>query len=405
VDPRESAGAVSQAQAAYCVLDAHTDVGTVHFQGPDWLLASSEATGPLELNVRVQQYVQPALSTTVEVNLDPAAISKAVGYSLAERFEIQGGARRALQSGVRQRLEAYAAYQRTVWEIRDADCVVPLGMGASFKPIGVYFRVVDAAGITLPDLGFYTVTSGESPGSVSHGSPVAPAPPVQAGLGAAASLASPSACALERTTRSGDLGVAAEAEEVDYCILNVHTDEDTLHFEGPTSLLASVEGRGALKLDLRIVDFLIPTVSLTGHHKPKKSTISDAVGYSVQERHGFNEFTRLDVATGTFQRVEAYANYQRTVFDVFDASCGTLLEAGAAYRPIGVYFKAVFAEDVALPDIGAHVWVDLPDPPPPPPEPADARSSGARSRDAGAPRGDAGAAKEDAGAPTGQAGG
>jgi hypothetical protein len=161
--PDEETGAAAQPQAvAYCVLDAHTDVGTVHFQGPDWLLSSSEALGPLELNVRVQQYIQPAMSTTDEIKLDPATLSNAVGYNMAQRFEIQGAGRQALSKGELKRMEAYTAYQRTIWEIRDADCAVPLGMGASFMPIGVYFRVVDATDVTLPDLGAYVVAPGDA---------------------------------------------------------------------------------------------------------------------------------------------------------------------------------------------------------------------------------------------------
>jgi hypothetical protein len=115
----------------------------------------------------VQQYVQPAMSTTVDVKLDPATVSKAVGYSMAERYEIQGGARRSLDVGQRKRMEAYTAYQRTVWEIRDASCVVVLGMGASFKPIGLYFRVADAHDVALPVVGF----SGVTPGGTTPGWP------------------------------------------------------------------------------------------------------------------------------------------------------------------------------------------------------------------------------------------
>jgi hypothetical protein len=195
-----------------------------------------------------------------------------------------------------------------------------------------------------------------------------------------------------------DLGVASEPQEVDYCVLNVHTDEETVHFEGPTALLASTEGAGPLKLDVRILDFLIPTVSVTGHHKPKEGTLSTALGYSVQDRYGVDAFTRLDVATGSFQRVEAYANYQRTIFGVFDASCSTFLETGAVYRPIGVYFKAVDAADVAFSDVGVHVFVSVPDAPAP--EPIDAGSEG----DAGTAKGDAGATKDDAGSSGGDAG-
>jgi hypothetical protein len=156
--PGEALGAAAEPQAAtYCVLDAHTDRGTVHFQGPDWLITSSEALGPLELDVRVQQYVQPALSTSTDVRLDPSTLSRAVGYSMAERYEIQGAARRALETGEHKRLEAYTAFQRTIWEIRDASCAVTLGTGASFKPIGVYFRVVDATDVALPEIGGYVV--------------------------------------------------------------------------------------------------------------------------------------------------------------------------------------------------------------------------------------------------------
>ena len=157
-DLEETTRAAAEAQTTCCVLNARTDLGTVHFQGPDWLLSSSEALGPLELNVRIQQYVQPAMSTSVDVTLDPSILSDAVGYNMAERYELQGGARHALAQGELKRLEAYTAYQRTAWEIRDATCAVLLGTGASFKPIGVYFRVVNAESITLPDLGFSAVS-------------------------------------------------------------------------------------------------------------------------------------------------------------------------------------------------------------------------------------------------------
>lgn len=152
--PEEETGAGSQAQATYCLINAHTDVGTVHFQGPDWLLSSSQARAPLEIDLRIESYVQPAVSTTTDIKLDPDTISKAVGYRMAERYRVMGGARFTPSMTIgSERLEAYTAYQRTVWEIRDASCAVPLGMGASFKPIGVYFRVTFAASIALPEIG------------------------------------------------------------------------------------------------------------------------------------------------------------------------------------------------------------------------------------------------------------
>jgi hypothetical protein len=137
----------------YALVFGSTDVGTVHFQGPDWLLTSSEAAAPLELNVRVDQYVQPQMSTSIDVKLDPSAISKTVGYSIAERYLLQGAARRSLSNGEFKRIEAYPAFQRTVWEIRDASTAALLGMGATYRPIGLYFRVVDSENFVLPDPG------------------------------------------------------------------------------------------------------------------------------------------------------------------------------------------------------------------------------------------------------------
>jgi hypothetical protein len=149
-----AAGAAAQALVpAYCILNAHTDNGTVHFQGPDWLLSSSEGLGPQQLSVRVSQYVQPAVSTTGNFTLDATGVSNAVGYNMAERYEIIGGARLDVATFAFQRLEAYTAYQRTIWEIRDGACEAILGYGASFRPIGVYFRTVNTSDTWIPDLG------------------------------------------------------------------------------------------------------------------------------------------------------------------------------------------------------------------------------------------------------------
>jgi hypothetical protein len=183
-------------------------------------------------------------------------------------------------------------------------------------------------------------------------------------------VASMAACSADRPTGAAPaadpkatsaLGAVSDPLVIDYCLLNVHTDEGTVHFEGPDWLLASVEGAGPLNLDLRVLEFIIPTMTTTGHDKPKASTVSTAVGYSMQERYGVNDYTRLAVTTGTFQRVEAYPDFQRTIFEIHDASCGALLATGASYRPIGVYFRAVYAADVALPDVGVHVYVPVDD--------------------------------------------
>lgn len=168
---------------------------------------------------------------------------------------------------------------------------------------------------------------------------------------------------------AADLGepehVVAGSQKVtgSYCILNPHTDNGTIHFEGPNWLLASSEGASPLLIDLRVVKFILPATSTTGNYKPDASAVSNAIGYSITERYGVDDFTRVTVATARFQRVEAYPVFQRTVYEIRDADCNVLLGAGAAYKPIGVYFKVVTTTGVTLPDVGVRVVESLDDGP------------------------------------------
>lgn len=150
--------AVDQETAAvYCIRNVQGQLGTVHFQGPRWLLSSAQGRGPLELDVRVLQRIQPVYSTTGTFKLDQGALARAVGYSMAIRYEVIGGARFDVMPNIFQRVEAYTAYQPTRWEVRDAACHAVLGFGTSYKPIGVYFRVVRTSGDLLPDYGVHPV--------------------------------------------------------------------------------------------------------------------------------------------------------------------------------------------------------------------------------------------------------
>jgi hypothetical protein len=161
---------------AYCILNAHTDDNTVHFEGPKWLLTSGEGAGPLLIDMRVVKFVIPAMSTTSNYKPDASAVSAAVGYSMTERYGVNDFTRATVQGGRFQRIEAYPAFQRTIWEIRDPSCSVPLGLGASYRPIGVYFKVVDTVDVALPDLGvrlFQTI--GDDPGVLLPGAPPPPA--------------------------------------------------------------------------------------------------------------------------------------------------------------------------------------------------------------------------------------
>lgn len=152
--PPEPVGAASGAvTGAYCILDARTDEGSFHFEGPRWLLGSGEGKGPMIIEVRLQSFVLPAMSTTTTHKPDPSVVSAAVGYNMTEWYGLFEFTRVDIEARRFQRVEAYPAFQRTVWEIRDADCNVFLGMGASYKPIGVYFKVVNSVDVALPDVG------------------------------------------------------------------------------------------------------------------------------------------------------------------------------------------------------------------------------------------------------------
>ncbi len=180
-------------------------------------------------------------------------------------------------------------------------------------------------------------------------------------------LVAASATCLGDAPRSEPIGAAQEAD--DCCIASVKADPVTVHFEGPAWLLASGEAEGPMLIDVRVVDFIIPAVSTSGSVTPKMSAISDAVGFNVEQRFGVQDFSRYTLMTGQFKRVEAYTNYQRFAFEIRDASCGAVIGSGAAYRPIGVYFKLVDAYDVALPDVHPVTFGPAPPPVPPPPPP------------------------------------
>lgn len=165
-------------------------------------------------------------------------------------------------------------------------------------------------------------------------------------------LAAMTGCDVATTARPDDIAVAADPSTAPYCVLNAQTDAGTFHFEGTAWLLASVEGAGPIILDLTVNTYLIPVMSTSTTVTPPSSTISNAVGYSLTAECAVISFSRATVNQGYFQRVEAYPEFQRTVFEIRDASCGALLGTGASYKPIGVYFKVVDTVDIALPDVG-----------------------------------------------------
>ncbi|MFT3776472.1 MAG: hypothetical protein QM820_64855 [Minicystis sp.] len=162
--------------SAICILDVHTDSGTFHFEGPNWILDAAEGLGPRTLSLNVAVFVQPQVATSTNFKPDPNVISAAVGYSVATRYQVAAGDSVSLLQGQFRRLEAYTAFQRTIWEIRDGTCLNRLGVGVTYKPIGIYFKTVDAHDVAISDLGVYVFNAPcVGPGCTSPG-PSVPEP-------------------------------------------------------------------------------------------------------------------------------------------------------------------------------------------------------------------------------------
>jgi hypothetical protein len=161
----------------YCLTDVHTDVPTLHFHGQEWLMDEAEGLGPRTLDVNITSFVQPQVVTNTTFKLDPGDVSSAVGYSVTDRFQVSASSSVSVPAGMYERLEAYTAFQRAIWEIRDAACLVHVGLGAAYKPVGVFFQTVDGASLPLPDPGIFVAAPDcEGPGCVLGAGLGQPAP-------------------------------------------------------------------------------------------------------------------------------------------------------------------------------------------------------------------------------------
>ena len=142
--------AASRQVLTYAVAGASP--GTVHFTGLPWLLNSAEATGPIVLTTHVGTFVAPVMTTTV-TGVDRDAVAHTVGYSLSERHDLLAVSSATLREFEASRLEAYASFDETCWEVRDAASGAVVGSGSSFDPSGVFFQTVNATHVALPDMG------------------------------------------------------------------------------------------------------------------------------------------------------------------------------------------------------------------------------------------------------------
>jgi hypothetical protein len=166
----DSASAGEALSGTYCLNDVQIDPLTYHFAGPRWLLQAAEGQGPRTLTVTVAGLAAPLVSTNTTVHPSGEDIQSTVGYSMTDFYFIQATALHTVDTGSFKRVEAYTNYQRTAWVIRDAACNTILGQGFSFKPIGVYFQVVNA--FDLPVSGVSLVGGGPGCGGDGCDAPV-----------------------------------------------------------------------------------------------------------------------------------------------------------------------------------------------------------------------------------------
>jgi hypothetical protein len=166
---------VERQAAAYAIAGVHASAGTAHFIGLPWLLNSAEGVGPLVVTTHVGTFVQPVMSTTV-TGVDPDAVSHAVGYSVWARHDLLAVSSASLPPFESSRLEAYASFNETCWEVRDPSTGAPVGSGESFEPCGVYFQTVSASHVALPDIGVFELVPACPP-------PVCASPPCAEGAG------------------------------------------------------------------------------------------------------------------------------------------------------------------------------------------------------------------------------
>jgi hypothetical protein len=158
--PDGELGAAADPQVGvYSIAGVHASPGTVHFTGLPWLLNSTEASSPMVITTHVGTFVFPTWLSTV-TGVKPAAVSSAVGYGLTARHDLIAVCSVTVADSESSRLEAYASFDETLWDVVEASSGDVLGAGASFDPSGVFFQTVTAYHAPLADMGLFMLVPG-----------------------------------------------------------------------------------------------------------------------------------------------------------------------------------------------------------------------------------------------------
>ena len=153
--PGNDGHGVGAAQQGYCASHSIVNVkvapGTYHWEDPAHLLNSAEGFGPRSLSITVSDSISPSASESSTYTPSNSEISSSVGYDISATFAIDASSNILVPFGGYARIQAFATFAMTTWDIVGTSCVgaVDGGTGVSFKPVGVYFKTCEALDCSL----------------------------------------------------------------------------------------------------------------------------------------------------------------------------------------------------------------------------------------------------------------
>ena len=146
------------------------------------------------------------------------------------------------------------------------------------------------------------------------------------------------------------LGETQEAYCASHSIVNVLVAPGTYHWEDSAHLLNSAEGFGPRTIGISVSDSISPSASESSTYTPSDSEISSSVGYDISASFAIDASTTVFVPFGAYARIQAYATFEMTTWDIIGTNCIGAADTGTgvSYKPVGVYFKTCEALDCSL---------------------------------------------------------
>jgi hypothetical protein len=143
---RAAVGSVAEPflPASY-VVNVAIDPATYHFAVPSELLMSSEGCGPRSLSLAVSASVTPHISFTGTRTPSHSELSAALGWDVARQVQLTADTVVLVPVDAYARVDSYTTYQKTTWALVGL-AGVPLGLGATYRPVGVFFSTCGCIG-------------------------------------------------------------------------------------------------------------------------------------------------------------------------------------------------------------------------------------------------------------------